>query len=1037
MSTAPATAPRTQQAADPTTATTAPPTLASEFDPAPVPAPGLMVGAADDVAEQRADDMADAALRRLSAAQDDAPPAPESHRHDPGCGHLRRASEPAVTAPAASQSIGAAGGSLDAGSADAIHSRRGGGAALPGKVRSTMETAFGRDLGGVRIHDDATSARLSRQMSAHAFTTGNDIFFGAGQFQPESAVGQRVLAHEIAHVVAEGGSSVRRGFFGKLKATITGETYVPSATEQAKDLKKNRAAELKQQRADGIAGRNDLQQRIQEGGAPLTGATPAERFREVSQLLEAAIRAEEQQVGDLKSAHFDATSNEWEPDWSDDRVADEVYQDVYLSAQADPALKFIAPMRATAVERLVRTVREMRTNARVRADMNVKAQGGTTGSKEVEGFYDAFTKEVEAEIAVKVAAAPGPEEKNAARAEVLTRSAVVIDLRLRGGLAPEVAALLPAADSALDRRHKAAATERFVARFGGDRPASRTAMEKAEHKLDHHGDTADSVGEWATTGLEALNFGLNNDDATKSATGTEISDGPSAMKKLIGPLAPIKDLGQSVSQVKDRKAKGIADDDDVQSETPGRNERITSGIGSVLGILNNLKSAVQSAMKFVSAIKDAYKTKDPRKAVAIIKSGSDGTTALLSGAKNSAELAEKISPSITDSVGTVIPGFDIALAASAVCGAAADLAQAALRMSDTNAAMLEARVRGLNDAAGKKADVMVYPLTKVAQSHTVQVEKSSWTTGKSVSDLVTSITSLATAGGFGIPKAVQAGVGLLDMLHDFGHAIAREVLTSLAIKSEAEAKLSLEGSSEKVLERSPAMAVEGIIVRAAIQKDPVAISFLSHYELEGEAVTTLLPKLNPRTITGQAQDTGGDADLLFKIRDVVLEGMGDEADPQHVWDEYKDKAVSVLDKWKTTGDLANQRNTLEGEAPGGKQGSRSFGWRLKMMFKTEKKLARSTFKTSADWDERQGSQPAPAPSGPAVTGPIAMICGNEVLSVGADDQAVEAFTQAVSGMPDDLITQALADPLNDKKARDLLQSLLDDRLQASVLKKSA
>ena len=43
-----------------------------------------------------------------------------------------------------------------------------------------MESAFGRDFGGVSVHTDASAAELSRSVSAKAFTTGNDIFFGDG-----------------------------------------------------------------------------------------------------------------------------------------------------------------------------------------------------------------------------------------------------------------------------------------------------------------------------------------------------------------------------------------------------------------------------------------------------------------------------------------------------------------------------------------------------------------------------------------------------------------------------------------------------------------------------------------------------------------------------------------------------------------------------------------------------------------------------------------------------------------------------------------
>ena len=66
-----------------------------------------------------------------------------------------------------------------------------------------MEQAFGTGFGQVRVHDNPTAAALSTSISASAFTTGNDIFFGRGQFSPETAAGERVLAHELAHTLQQ------------------------------------------------------------------------------------------------------------------------------------------------------------------------------------------------------------------------------------------------------------------------------------------------------------------------------------------------------------------------------------------------------------------------------------------------------------------------------------------------------------------------------------------------------------------------------------------------------------------------------------------------------------------------------------------------------------------------------------------------------------------------------------------------------------------------------------------------------------------
>lgn len=68
---------------------------------------------------------------------------------------------------------------------------------------------FGHDFAGVRVHADAGAAQSARAVSALAYTVGRDIVFGAGQYAPGTRAGQRLLAHELTHVVQQGGSSPR------------------------------------------------------------------------------------------------------------------------------------------------------------------------------------------------------------------------------------------------------------------------------------------------------------------------------------------------------------------------------------------------------------------------------------------------------------------------------------------------------------------------------------------------------------------------------------------------------------------------------------------------------------------------------------------------------------------------------------------------------------------------------------------------------------------------------------------------------------
>lgn len=69
-----------------------------------------------------------------------------------------------------------------------------------------MSARIGSRFDGVRIHDDARAHTLTRSVGANALTIGRDIHFAAGRFEPDSARGEQLLAHELAHVAQRGGA---------------------------------------------------------------------------------------------------------------------------------------------------------------------------------------------------------------------------------------------------------------------------------------------------------------------------------------------------------------------------------------------------------------------------------------------------------------------------------------------------------------------------------------------------------------------------------------------------------------------------------------------------------------------------------------------------------------------------------------------------------------------------------------------------------------------------------------------------------------
>lgn len=87
-------------------------------------------------------------------------------------------------------------------------------------VRSDIEPRFGHDFSHVRIHDGAAATEAAAEIGAEAFTAGSHVVFAQGRFAPDSGVGQRLLVHELAHVVQHAGGDgavLRRQSDGRKK----------------------------------------------------------------------------------------------------------------------------------------------------------------------------------------------------------------------------------------------------------------------------------------------------------------------------------------------------------------------------------------------------------------------------------------------------------------------------------------------------------------------------------------------------------------------------------------------------------------------------------------------------------------------------------------------------------------------------------------------------------------------------------------------------------------------------------------------------
>lgn len=87
-----------------------------------------------------------------------------------------------------------------------LSTQQGSGQPLPESTRTFMESRFHHDFSQVRVHADA---QATQALNARAFTHKHDIYFNPAQYQPQAPVGQRLLAHELTHVVQQGAAPIK------------------------------------------------------------------------------------------------------------------------------------------------------------------------------------------------------------------------------------------------------------------------------------------------------------------------------------------------------------------------------------------------------------------------------------------------------------------------------------------------------------------------------------------------------------------------------------------------------------------------------------------------------------------------------------------------------------------------------------------------------------------------------------------------------------------------------------------------------------
>jgi hypothetical protein len=123
---------------------------------------------------------------------------------------------------------------IDDETAATINAKRGQGHSLEEGISSKAGQAMDHDFSGVNVHNDSQSDDLNAKLGAKAFTTGSDIFFKQGAYDPSSSDGQELISHELTHVVQQSGNTTPGE--GKLTVNDPNDQYESQADAVANSV---------------------------------------------------------------------------------------------------------------------------------------------------------------------------------------------------------------------------------------------------------------------------------------------------------------------------------------------------------------------------------------------------------------------------------------------------------------------------------------------------------------------------------------------------------------------------------------------------------------------------------------------------------------------------------------------------------------------------------------------------------------------------------------------------------------------------------
>ncbi|MBX2826907.1 MAG: DUF4157 domain-containing protein [Flavobacteriaceae bacterium] len=170
----------------------------------------LSIGSADDAYEKEADQVADKVVQ-MKPAEMGSPPQIGAL--------IQRQCADCEEESIQQKGAGSEGGTASQALTQQINNTRGNGHKMDSSTLDFMENRFGSDFSNVSIHTGSNAIQMNRELNAHAFTVGNDIYFNQGKYNPGSESGKHLLAHELTHTIQQGhGKNLRRSMVSPTQA---------------------------------------------------------------------------------------------------------------------------------------------------------------------------------------------------------------------------------------------------------------------------------------------------------------------------------------------------------------------------------------------------------------------------------------------------------------------------------------------------------------------------------------------------------------------------------------------------------------------------------------------------------------------------------------------------------------------------------------------------------------------------------------------------------------------------------------------------